>query len=743
LVFEAVPPAPPATMSTTNEGLEFIEEFVEEALSSLEGVPAQLTQFREHPEEPAPIHAVFRAVHSIKGAAGFLGLVAVKEFSHHLENTLDGVRKEEIPLTDELAHVLIEGVDTLDEMIRLAGEGNVVQTLSEPQQEMLARIISAAQGDSVAPVESKDLAGQFAWIYEAMAKDSESSFRDWERRIRDALERHLTATEHDEPDNELKSPREGLDIAGLLEMNFEGKSEDFTSLARESLAPLGVAAADIVQREALTACRSALRNLADWAATRELAELRDACEKAATDLDKLSSSPLDVDGSLLEIIWKPLAEILGRYEKKDESPANAPANGEGGRAEGGGEGSGSSRARFVRVREDRLDFFMEQVSGLFITGELLKDLHARMSKSDVGNTLVEELKHLSREFNKQSRLLQQAVVSLRRVAVGTLLSKYPKMARSLAAQLNKKIEVHLTGEDVEAEKTLVEDLDAPLTHMIRNVVDHGIESPADRLARDVPEIGNLWISAEQSRTHLTISIRDDGRGIDPHRVRQKAISKGILTEAAAAALTDEQAVNLIFQPGFSTAEQISEISGRGVGLDVVRSNIESHGGEVFVESRAGIGTTFTLRIPLKEAVLVIDGLMVRQAGQDFVLPFEFVRQIEELAAEDLASARGQEIATLRGEVYHGVSLSSILGIANSEMRSPRKSILAASRDGAVCLFVDEIMGHRQVVTSSLPATANWNDNVMGVAQLGGGRLALVLSVEAMVRNLRKAAPAWH
>jgi two-component system chemotaxis sensor kinase CheA len=309
------------------------------------------------------------------------------------------------------------------------------------------------------------------------------------------------------------------------------------------------------------------------------------------------------------------------------------------------------------------------------------------------------------------------------------------MARSLGKQLNKKIDVHISGEDTEVDKSLVEDLDSPLTHMIRNVADHAIDLPSDRLARGVSETGNLWLRAEKTRTHIVVTVQDDGRGIDPNRLRDKAVEKGLHDRASADAISDQEAIELIFHAGLSTAEVVSDVSGRGVGLDVVRTKLAEHDGRLTVESQIGVGTTFRLEIPIRKAVMVIDGLMVRQNGELFVLPSEYVREITQIAPSDLNYVQNSPMASVRGSTFLAPCLGDLLELPpppDTDMQT-RPGVLVGCKLGDACLRVDEVVGHRQIVVNSISEAIGAVDHIAGVAQLGAGRLALVLSIPDLTR----------
>lgn len=609
-----------------DDNRELIADFVDEALASLNGLAGQLDAHRAHPADAGPINAVFRAVHSIKGCAGFLNLQAIKAFSHALENTLDEIRNRRLDLSTELQRAVVLGFDLLSEMLNAALAGEIPDDLGPRELELLERVAALSAQDGVAPQSPEEL---------------------------------LLATVL------------GLADEMAAQPELVGWSERLRTLA--SIAP-GV----------------------------------------------VPTPPPTVETPAEEAS---LESTAAGEDKDRQSAAAGSAN--------------QAKSRLVRVKEERLDEFLDHVSGLFITGEMLKDLHSRMRESRQMTALVEEFRQINRAFAAQTTKLQQRLVSLRRVSVAGLFSKFPRMARSLAEQLGKKVDVHVSGEEVEIDKNLVEDLDSPLTHMIRNVVDHAIETPEDRLRRGAHEVGNLWLHAEQTRTHIRITVRDDGRGIDPERMRRKAAEKGLLSETDARALNDSEAIELIFAAGFSTAEKLSEVSGRGVGMDVVRTTLREHNGDVQVESKVNVGTTFTLTIPIRSGVLVVDGLLTETAGEKLVLPFEHLLEITFLKRSELTDVQGALAVRIRGNTYGAVHLADVLELPKAEIGPDDvlSVILVGCRFGKLCLIVDRVLGHRQVVVTDVQNVLPCSSRLGGVAQLGGGRLALLLSVPEIVRQL--------
>jgi two-component system chemotaxis sensor kinase CheA len=740
---------------------ELLGDFVDESLQALRALPELLAEYRRCPEKTDPIHAVFRAVHSMKGCAGFLGLVALKKFAHAVENTLDQIRKKQIALTDELSGYLVEALDLLDELLQSAQQG-VVETALSPRHEQLLQRIAAARVPAVPVGDSPEsaLLRDVLQLVEELERDA--SLRGWAQRGRELVARYqaarglpasgpsvsfaaessATGTSDDTPAT--NSPSPAVRTAASFESSrFAAGGQDATAIILEVVKSFR--AIELAANKDPNLGQAFLRTATDCAAWAEAAnqhELASALHKAAADFRTIDNSPVDLDATLLRLVWEPLVGPLAMLEQQPDTPdpgsrrpSAAPADGDGAAAAKDSTAPPGGKTRFVRVKEEHLDEFVGCVSRLFITCELYKELHSRMVGAEDVSSLVDELRRINVTFSEQSTALQQSVVALRRVAISTFLSKFPKMARDLANQLGKKIEVHLSGQETQVDKSLLEDLDAPLTHMIRNVVDHGIETPDERLARGAPAAGNLWLRAEQTRTHVRLTVQDDGRGIDPQRIRAKAVRQGLLSESQAAALSDSEAIQLIFEAGFSTAEKVSEVSGRGVGMDVVRTMVRNYKGEIHVSSQVGEGTTFRLDIPLRTAVVVVDGLMLRHAGQDFVVPFEHIIEITRIDPASLRYVQGQPVAIIRGQTYAALPLERVLGLESAPAAGPPIGVLVGNRKSAVCLLVDEVRGHRQAVITGIADLVHGIDKAAGVAQLGGGKLALVLSVPDVLRSV--------
>jgi len=385
----------------------------------------------------------------------------------------------------------------------------------------------------------------------------------------------------------------------------------------------------------------------------------------------------------------------------------------------------AAAAATIRVELDKLDRLVNLVGELVITQAMLAQ---RLSEHGLGGTSeLSSLENLTRE-------LQDSAMSIRAQPMKTVFSRVPRIIRELESDTGKRVRLQVDGEMTEVDKTVVERIGEPLTHLIRNAVDHGLEGPQERVAAGKTEEGTVRVAAEQRSGRIVITVEDDGRGIDRERVRAKAIERGIV--AADTPLSDEDIDNLIFAPGFSTAEKVSNISGRGVGMDVVRRNVQALGGRIGVSSRFGLGTSFTLSLPLTLAVL--DGMIVRVGDQTFVIPLGNI--VESLRAQQTQiSYLGDNAALLdvRGAQLPVINIGALLDIDGKSEPDGTVMIVVESDAGPAVIMVDTIEDQRQVVVKSLEANYQAIPGVSGATILGDGRVALILDVEGVIGGCRR------
>ncbi|MDA7977712.1 MAG: chemotaxis protein CheA [Pirellulales bacterium] len=727
---------------------ELIAGFVEEAIDLLQDLPQRVDDYQRNANDAEAINVVFRSVHTIKGNAGFFGLIALKQFSHKLEDVFDEVRQGLIEMDDELYRCLVECLDMLGDMISDVAAGEIATALTDAQSELLERLESQAADARSGSPEAHILA-ELLKLVEETAAASLPQGADWSGRLKTIagwISPETAGTDDSQSEATAGSATSTLP-KDLAEAKFECHGVDITDHVRPLLSLFLALNAGTYDETVGQAFLDAADEFIAWAESHMQTRLVETVTAARTDFQTVFASPIDIDELLASVVWEQLQPTLsslavaetddasGKTETKQAEGKQPPSEQSAQKTQGKG-----SKSRILRIKEERVDQFLDDVSTLFITCERLKDLQARMASFWQSNDLIEELRQINAALSEQSTALQRSVVEVRKVSVMGLFSKFPRVARTLASNLGKKLNVHIEGGDTEIDKSLVEDLDGPLMHMIRNVCDHGIEPPDEREQRGAPPDGNLWMNCELTKSHVVITVRDDGRGIDPDKLRNKAVQKKLMREEQAAALSEQDAVELIFHPGFSTAEKISEVSGRGVGLDVVRTRLRDHKGDVHVTSKLGEGTTFRLEIPVRKAVVVVDGLLIRQFGSTFVLPFEHIREIFSVSDADVASVRTKPVVTLRGEPYSAAYLNEILGLQPSNDQSTQCStgVLVRTNTGTVCLLVESVLGQRKVVVNGMSELLSCTDKLHGVAQLGGGQLALVLNAPELMDTSQAA-----
>ena len=394
----------------------------------------------------------------------------------------------------------------------------------------------------------------------------------------------------------------------------------------------------------------------------------------------------------------------------------------------------------LRVAEEKVDHFMSFVGELIITGEVFAYIQKKLEQYPEVRQVAQEFKNANLSFGELSTNLQKSLMEVRRVPLKSVLQKLHRIIRDTSAALGKKIDFEIIGEDVQIDKSLLEGLESPLVHMVRNSVDHGVETPEDRVASGKAETGHVWITASATEEQFTLAIKDDGKGLDVETIKAKAVSRGLLTEDAARTMPDKEAFRLVFNAGLSTAKVVTDVSGRGVGMDVVLSNITKMNGNINVDSAVGQGSTFTILLPMTVTLTVIDGLVARIGDQFYIIPLSDVRESVKPAAEQVHVIKGsQEVLNVRGELHPIVRLNQILGIYNDkviENVTDATAVLVQGRRGKSAAFlVDELIGQQSVVVKELGREFEHIRCLQGGSILGDGRVGLVLSVQGILADL--------
>ena len=694
--------------------------FLQECDEGLSSAETGLIACQSNPQDSEAINSIFRAVHSIKGGAGAFGFTALQQYTHKFETVLAQVRDGERPLTGGLLTVLFKAFDILTDHVN-AIKGDCGTPDDAEMSRQLEDIADSASGSG----DAVDAAA------ESQAADEPSvpeiAGLDFD------LDGLLSSL--DLPEVAEASAKEWLVIVRPLPGAMQNGSEPLL-LLRE-LVDLGARCAhvdidDIPDLDAFDAEAAYLEwhyRLPASTARSDIADIFDFIgPECQLRIEEVDAEPVVEEPEMMAAVAapEPVAEVIPVATVAPVQPVEAAA------AEApvtkpempiAGSASASPKAgQTIRVDLEKLDRLVNTVGELVITQAMLAQQLSMQGLSQIAE--VADLDHLTRE-------LQDCAMSIRAQPIRSVFSRVPRIVRELETETGKRVRLDIEGEGTELDKTVVERIGEPLTHLIRNAIDHGLESPEDRLASGKNAEGVVRLSAEHRGGRILICVSDDGRGINRERVFAKAIERGLI--APDAQLTDEEIDNLIFAPGFSTAQVVSNISGRGVGMDVVRQNVQALGGRISISSRPGHGSTFTLALPLTLAIA--DGMIVGVGDQTLVVPLTHIVESLRPGPEEVRRLGGGKfMLNVRGQFLPVQHVGSRLGIEGAET-DPTEAVLIVVESesaGHSVLMVDAIKDQRQVVIKSLETNFQQIDGVAGATILGDGRVALILDVESIV-----------
>ncbi len=702
------------------------QTFFQECEEQLAELETGLMAIEEGDDDPETINAVFRAVHSVKGGAGAFNLSALVKFAHVFESTMDMVRTGRLAPGPEVLKVMLRAADVLADLVRAARND---ETLDPARSDVLVEELTAFTRGGGAPA-AEPAADDF--VFTPVAVDL-SDFDDFGSLEIPAAAAGFRITFKPRPDLYAK----GNDAAILLR-EVERLGTVRVECDASALPLLG----EIDPEGAYLSWTVEVETAQDEASVREIFDFVEwDSDLAVTPLAAPPPAPvategpaiLDVDGPEDPVAPAPVPVPSSAPPAIPPAPAAADVPAQAG-DDHAGERKGSVAATpTIRVDLERVDRLIDLVGELVINQAMLAERVteaglARVSAVAIG---LDELEQLTRE-------IQDSVMAIRAQAVKSVFQRMPRLAREVAAQTGKSVRLVTEGEGTEVDKTVIERLSDPLTHMIRNAIDHGLEKPEVRLAAGKPAEGVVRLSALHRSGRIVIEVSDDGAGIDRSRVRAIAVDKGLI--APDAKLTDDEIDNLIFLPGFSTAATISDISGRGVGMDVVKRSIQALGGRISIASRPGHGSTFTLSLPLTLAVL--DGMVVTVAGQTLVIPLTaIVETLLPKATTVHGFGEGARVIGVRNGFIPLVDVGQVLHYRTEEADTRTGIALLVETEGGKrsALLVDAIQGQRQVVIKSLEANYGHVPGIAAATILGDGRVALILDVDAVVVGSRSDA----
>ena len=691
-------------------------EFINESNEHLESLEPKLLQLEKEPNNLELLNDIFRCFHTIKGASSFLGLTQIINLSHKSENLLDSLRRGKLKATSEIIDLLFKGTDFLKALF---------EDLSSGDKKRMERVTS----DSLREVEEfiSKIEEKVKKPKKKAPSTSATSTEEEKETFLDAAQQHLRTMEsclakvrqegwNSELVNTLfrviHSLKNSADYMGFDRIKNLAREEEglLEKIKKKKISP----------SEELTSLFISSYNVftklidnvkAEREEDIDISSLLNKIKQAAQGKElepQASLSTTEVRSELSRSLEKEKVEKGPRSHEK------------------------TLTEKTIRVEEAKLDLLMNLVSELIINRGAFFNISQKLNTEYKIPEVSAELKASAQMLRRISTDLQLLATDLHMRPIKNLFNKFPRLVRNLSQERGKKIALKISGEETKLDKMVIEEIGDPLIHLIRNAVDHGIETPEERIKKGKDPVGTINLSASQEGDSVVIKIEDDGRGMDFELIRQTAVEKGIIDEDRAKLLSERESLDLIFLPGFSTAKKVTDISGRGVGMDVVKSNIKKLKGEIDIETQIDIGTTFTIKLPLTLAI--INALLIEECEQMFALPMDSIIEILEISSGQIKRILRKQSIVLRGNILGIVKLSDLLGIHGKERKDGQARIVVIQGNGKrIGLIVDELYKQEEIVIKPLEGCVDNIQGIAGATILGDGRVILILDTQELIQ----------
>jgi two-component system chemotaxis sensor kinase CheA len=686
---------------------QYLEIFVEETREHLQSLNDNILVLEHEPENKDTINEIFRSAHSLKGMAGTMGYKRMQTLTHDMENVFSEVRNDKMKVTSDLVDVLFQCLDALETYL-----DNIINTQDEGTDDnaaIIKMLNDFLNGGSVSAAPAAPAATPAASAEAPSAPAGGSNFAnvvfaDFEQHaISEATAKNLNVYGihvQVDPGCILKAARAFLVFKSVEEVGEIIKSnpsaQDIEDERFDFEFDIFVISAEPIEK-----VTGVIKNVS---------EIKDAIGEKI-----VLSAPAEAEEKKETETVSETKPAIAQPNKPAAAQGQAPQKGK------------PVVNRSVRVDIDKLDSLMNLVSELIIAKNGLVSASTATDNKDNNRSMREQIEYLERVTTN----LHESVMNVRMVPIETVVSRFPRMIRDLSKKLNKKMELYMTGEETELDRTVIDEIGDPLMHLLRNSADHGLESSEERIAKGKDETGTIFLNAYQDGNNVVIEVGDDGNGINVEKVKNKAIERGTITPEQAAVMTDKEIVDLLFMPSFSTAEKISDVSGRGVGLDVVKSKIEALGGDVECKTVLGEGSTFTIRLPLTLAI--IQALMVKLGEEQYAIALGSIQTIEDIPVDEIKYVQGKEVINLRGTVIPIIRLGGLLDVPNSGQTEDSLTVVVIKKgDKQAGLVVDELIGQMEIVIKSLGKYIHINKMISGATILGDGEVALIIDANAIV-----------
>ena len=688
---------------------QYLEIFLDESNEHLQTLSDQLIILEKEPDNSDTINEIFRAAHSLKGMAGTMGYKRMQNLTHDMENVFSEVRNGNMEVNSNLVDVLFQCLDALETYVDNIRETQDEGTDdNEPIIKALNAFIASEGKGNAAPAAKKEEAPA-ATASAAPADDKDMPLADFEKNaVNEALKKNLHVYKIKVSVDEnciLKAAR-----AFLVFKNLEGHG-------------------DIIKSE------PSVQDIEDEKFDFDFSIIV-VTEEKYDNIIALIKNVSEIKDAAGQEITQPFPEEQteeAKEEKKETSAVSqtakpAAAKPAAKKPTSTGNTSGSV-SHTVRVDIEKLDVLMNLVSELIIAKNgLVSASHVEGDEAAALNqSFTEQIEYLERVTTN----LHESVMKVRMMPIESVFSRFPRMIRDLNKKLGKKMELYMSGEVTELDRTVIDEIGDPIMHLLRNSADHGLESAEIRKERGKSEVGSIFLDAFQEGNNVVIEVRDDGNGIDTEKVKAKAVEKGTITQEQADVMTDKEAIDLLFRPSFSTAEKVTDVSGRGVGLDVVKSKIEALGGDVEVKTKYGEGSTFSIRLPLTLAI--IQALMVKLGDEKYAISLGSIETIEDIPVSDIKYVHAKEVIHLRGNVIPLIRLRDLLDVPGEPEESENITVVVVRKgDKQAGLVVDSLIGQMEIVIKSLGKYIRINKMISGATILGDGSVALIIDANTLV-----------
>jgi len=695
---------------------QYLEIFIDESNEHLQNLNTQILNLESDPGNMDTVNEIFRAAHSLKGMAGTMGYKRMQNLTHDMENVFSEVRNGNITVQPSMVDVLFQCLDALDEYVtnikESADEGN------NDNQHIIDQLNEILSGKGSSEEKPKKAAEKKTKKKEAESEDTAG--KKWLEIVLDNAQ---------------------LDV--IEEAQRQEKNVFGVTICVQDSCVLKAARAFLVfkaieEKGEIIVSNPPAQDIEDEKFDKDFSLIvvtdcaLDDVIKAGLNVSEIESVVGDViDLSKMQrqamgtVTAAPAAEAPKKAEKAQTTEVAPAAKAAATTTDKKPVAGKPVVNRTVRVDIEKLDSLMNLVSELIIAKNSLVSMsNQENSQSTNFNEQIEYLESVTTN-------LHESVMKVRMVPIESVVSKFPRMVRDLSKKLDKKMELYMTGEETELDRTVVDEIGDPLMHLIRNSADHGLESAELRAERGKPAVGSIFLNAYQDGNNVVIEVRDDGNGIDVDKVRQKAIERGSITAEQGANMSDKEIIDLLFLPSFSTAKEVTDVSGRGVGLDVVKSKIEALSGEVEVKSKLGVGSTWTIRLPLTLAI--IQALMVIVGGEKYAISLGSIQTIEDIEPSEIKLVQNKEVIHLRGSVIPLIRLNEVVGIESTKSPDENMQVVIAKKgDKLAGLVIDELIGQQEIVIKSLGKYIKQCKFISGATILGDGEVALILDANALI-----------